>query len=147
MLVLAALWWAWAAYAWLTNYIAAEEDRERLLMLAVMGAFLVAALAVPEAFGDDALAVRASPTPPRAGSTSSSSPRPTTTSTPGEAIRRLSRTALPAPLLLIVRGLPRRPRPGGRLGRSRSSTDFAGPYIFGVRGFRVSPATSPSGSR
>ena len=26
MLVLAALWWAWAAYAWLTNYVAAEED-------------------------------------------------------------------------------------------------------------------------
>jgi low temperature requirement protein LtrA len=47
MLVLSALWWAWAAYAWLTNYIAAEEDRERLLMLAVMGAFLVAALATP----------------------------------------------------------------------------------------------------
>jgi len=34
LLVLAALWWAWGAYAWLTNYIAAEEDRERLLMFA-----------------------------------------------------------------------------------------------------------------
>src|SRR5919106_1094211 len=56
MLVLVALWWAWGAYAWLTNYVAAEEDRERLLILAVMGAFLVAALAVPEAFDDDALA-------------------------------------------------------------------------------------------
>ena len=55
MLVLAALWWAWAAYAWLTNYIAAEEDRERLLMLAVMGAFLITALAAPEAFGEHAL--------------------------------------------------------------------------------------------
>src|SRR5215216_1692227 len=54
MLVLAALWWAWGAYAWLTNYIAADEDRERLLMFAVMGAFLVAALAVPHAFGRDA---------------------------------------------------------------------------------------------
>src|SRR5918993_412559 len=55
LLVLAALWWAWGAYAWLTNYIAAEEDRERLLMFAVMGAFLVAALAVPNAFGAAAL--------------------------------------------------------------------------------------------
>ena len=43
------------AYAWLTNYIAADEGVERLLMFAVMGAFLVAALAVPQAFGDDAL--------------------------------------------------------------------------------------------
>jgi len=55
MLVLAALWWAWGAYAWLTNYVAAEEDRERLLILAVMGAFLVTALGAPGAFGDDAL--------------------------------------------------------------------------------------------
>src|SRR5689334_15203899 len=55
MLVLAALWWAWAAFAWLTNYVAAEEDRERLLMLAVMGAFLITALAAPAAFGDHAL--------------------------------------------------------------------------------------------
>ena len=55
MLVLSALWWAWAAYAWLTNYVAAEEDRERLLLLAVMGAFLVTALAVPQALGDEAL--------------------------------------------------------------------------------------------
>ena len=45
MLVLAALWWAWGAYAWLTNYIDTEQDLERLLMLAAMGAMLVAALA------------------------------------------------------------------------------------------------------
>src|SRR5918992_719384 len=55
MLVLTALWWAWGAYAWLTNYIAADEGLERLLMFAAMGAFLITALAVPEAFGDDAL--------------------------------------------------------------------------------------------
>ena len=30
MLVLAALWWAWGAYAWLTNYIAADEGQARL---------------------------------------------------------------------------------------------------------------------
>ena len=78
MLILAALWWAWAAYAWLTNYIAADEGVERLLMFAAMGAFLIAALAVPQAFGDDKL-VFASPTRPRAGCTSSSSPRRTTT--------------------------------------------------------------------
>ena len=55
MLVLIALWWAWGAYAWLTNYIAADEGYERLLMFAVMGAILIAALAVPHAFGRDAL--------------------------------------------------------------------------------------------
>ena len=45
MLVLIALWWCWGAYAWLTNYIAADEGVERLLMFAVMGAILIAALA------------------------------------------------------------------------------------------------------
>src|SRR5215211_2945699 len=55
MLLMIALWWAWGAYAWLTNYVAAEQDREGLLVFAAMCAFLIAALAVPEAFDDDAL--------------------------------------------------------------------------------------------
>ena len=58
MLVLIALWWAWGAYAWLTNYIAADEGVERLLIFAVMGAMLIAALAVPHAFGERRAAVR-----------------------------------------------------------------------------------------
>jgi hypothetical protein len=56
MPVLAALWWAWSAYAWLTNTINPEEGVVRLAMFASMGAMLVAALAVPNAFGSDALA-------------------------------------------------------------------------------------------
>ena len=55
MLVLAALWWAWAAYAWLTSTTDVDEGGVRLTMLASMGAMLVAALAVPGAFGDDAV--------------------------------------------------------------------------------------------
>jgi low temperature requirement protein LtrA len=56
LLVLAALWWAWSAYAWLTNTTNPEEGAVRLAMFASMAAMLVAALAVPDAFGDDALA-------------------------------------------------------------------------------------------
>ena len=52
MLVLGALWWAWAAYAWLTNTLNPEEGAVRLAVFGAMGAMLVAALAVPEAFGD-----------------------------------------------------------------------------------------------
>ena len=51
MLVLAALWWAWTGYAWLTNALEPEEAKVRLGMFAAMAAMLVAALAVPEAFG------------------------------------------------------------------------------------------------
>jgi low temperature requirement protein LtrA len=54
MLVLGALWWAWAAYAWLTNTINPEEGAVRVAMFAAMGAMLIASLAVPDAFGDDA---------------------------------------------------------------------------------------------
>ncbi len=52
MLVLGALWWAWAAYAWLTNTLNPEEGAVRLAVFAAMGAMLVVALAVPEAFDD-----------------------------------------------------------------------------------------------
>ncbi len=55
MLVLAVLWWAWTAYAWLTSVIDPEEDATRLTMFAAMAAMLVASLCVPEAFGDLAL--------------------------------------------------------------------------------------------
>lgn len=55
MLVVAALWWAWAVYTWLTSAIDVDEGGVRLTMLAAMGAMLIVALAVPGAFGDDAV--------------------------------------------------------------------------------------------
>jgi low temperature requirement protein LtrA len=55
MLVLVALWWAWTGYAWLTSTMDVDEGGVRLAMLAAMGALLFVALAVPGAFGDDAV--------------------------------------------------------------------------------------------
>jgi low temperature requirement protein LtrA len=55
MLVLSALWWAWASYSWLTNTVNAEEGATRAVMIAAMAATLVASLAVPGAFGSEAL--------------------------------------------------------------------------------------------
>jgi low temperature requirement protein LtrA len=55
MLVLAALWWAWSVYAWLTSTMDVDEGGVRLTMLASMGAMFGVALAVPGAFGDDAV--------------------------------------------------------------------------------------------
>jgi low temperature requirement protein LtrA len=51
LLILAALWWAWAAYAWLTNTVDPEMGAVWGAMLLAMGAMFVAALAVPDAFG------------------------------------------------------------------------------------------------
>jgi low temperature requirement protein LtrA len=50
LLVLAALWWAWTGYAWLTNLLEPEEGPVRAGMFGAMAAMLVVALAVPEAF-------------------------------------------------------------------------------------------------
>ena len=55
LLLLGALWWAWAAYAWLTNTLDPEEGAVRLAVFGSMAAMLVVALAVPTAFGGDAL--------------------------------------------------------------------------------------------
>ncbi len=55
LLVLGMLWWSWVGYAWLTSVVDPEEGTVRLVMFVAMGAFLVAALCVPGAFGDDAL--------------------------------------------------------------------------------------------
>ena len=51
LLILVALWWAWAAYAWLTNTIDPGQGSVWGSLLVAIGAMFIAALAVPEAFG------------------------------------------------------------------------------------------------
>jgi low temperature requirement protein LtrA len=135
MLVLAMLWWAWAAYSWLTNYIAADEGKERLLMFGVMGAFLISALAAPQAFGDDALIFALAYAAARwlhififAEANDDVNA--------GMAIRRLARTAIPGPALLIAAAFLDPPWQAA-VWVLALAIDFAGPYVFGVRGFQV----------
>jgi low temperature requirement protein LtrA len=56
LLILTALWWAWASYAWLTNAIDPSEELILAVVLAAVAAMFIAALAVPEAFGDEGVA-------------------------------------------------------------------------------------------
>jgi low temperature requirement protein LtrA len=56
LLILAALWWAWAAYAWLTNTVDPGVGVVWGVVLVAMGAMFVAALAVPDAFGPHGVA-------------------------------------------------------------------------------------------
>jgi low temperature requirement protein LtrA len=55
LLVLAAIWWAWGSYAWLTNTIDPDEGAPRVVIFGAMAAMLVVALAIPGAFEADAL--------------------------------------------------------------------------------------------
>ena len=55
LLVLALLWWSWVAYSWFTSVLDPEEGVVRLIVFAVMAAFLIAALCIPSVFDGLAL--------------------------------------------------------------------------------------------
>ena len=55
LLVLGVLWWSWVGYSWLTSVVNPEEGVVRFAIFGAMAALLVAALCVPQAFGDLAL--------------------------------------------------------------------------------------------
>ena len=55
MLVLAAVWWTWNGYSWLTSTADVDEGGVRLVMLAATAVMLGLALSVPHAFTSDAL--------------------------------------------------------------------------------------------
>ena len=137
MLVLAAMWWAWSVYAWLTSAMDVDEGGVRLVMLAAMAAMFGVALAVPGAFGDDAVffgvayllvrllhlvlsALVARDDPDRLG-----------------ALVRFAPTAVVGPLLLVLAGFVE--------GNARVAIwlvalaiDYLGPVVIGVgRGWRV----------
>ena len=54
--MLAVIWWMYDGYAWLTNAIATDLLRFRLLLLGGMGGFLIIALAIPTAYAGQGLA-------------------------------------------------------------------------------------------
>jgi low temperature requirement protein LtrA len=52
-LILFVLWWMYDGFAWLTNNVSTASTSRRVLLLCAMAAFLVIAVAVPDAFGHD----------------------------------------------------------------------------------------------
>ena len=57
LLVFGVLWWMYGGYVWLGNARTPSRAPERLLMLVGMGGFLIMALAIPEAFFRDGVAL------------------------------------------------------------------------------------------
>src|ERR1700712_4498906 len=54
-LLLLVVWWSWNYTTWVTNELDPELPVIRLLMIALMLASLLMAVAIPHAFGEDAL--------------------------------------------------------------------------------------------
>jgi low temperature requirement protein LtrA len=57
LLVFGVLWWMYGGYVWLATARTPSQTPERLLMLVGMGGFLIMALAIPEAFSQDGVAL------------------------------------------------------------------------------------------
>ncbi|MEV4623005.1 low temperature requirement protein A [Asanoa sp. NPDC049573] len=53
VLMLGLIWWMYSGYAWLTNAVAPSSTFRRSMLLIGMAGFLVIALSIPEAFGDN----------------------------------------------------------------------------------------------
>jgi low temperature requirement protein LtrA len=138
MLVLAAVWWAWGGYAWLTNSLHSDDGIARLGLMAAMAAMLIAALAVPGAFTVDSIvfgfayfAVRAIHIAVYAYGAPDANNR--------EAILTLAPGLLAAPALIAVAGF----LDGGAaaaLWIVALLLDYGTPYLRDVSGFTVSPS-------
>src|SRR4051812_48762794 len=139
LLVLAALWWGWAAYAWLTNHVSGEDGRARVVVFIAMGAMVLVALAVPEAFDAHALLFALAYLVMRMAHLAlywvSSLEDPDV----HVAVGRLLPTAITGPLLLVAAAFT-----GGGLQAAlwiaALALDYGGPYVTGVAGYRVPPA-------
>ena len=139
LLVLSVLWWAWAAYAWLTNTIDPEEGVVRLAMFGAMGAMLIASLAVPDVFGDDALLFAFA-----YGAVRLAHLVLYTVAGWGDrdllsAVSRLGvGSALGVGLLFVAAGLDGKPQVA--VWAVALLADLLGPYVGGGRGWRLAPA-------
>ena len=136
--VLALLWWAWSSYAWLTNSIDPEEGVSRLVVFAAMGALMIVSLAVPHAFGADALAFGLAYASVRGLHLALYAFAARDDPELHDAIVRLARPALAASALIVLAAAFN--------GAAQAAlwvlallVDYAGVALSGVRGWRVHP--------
>jgi low temperature requirement protein LtrA len=137
--ILMALWFAWTGYVWFGNTAGSDEGAVRVVLLAVMGPLLIASLAVPHAFGKDALVFGAAYFLVRGMHIvgyrilARGDPRLT------GLVARLAWTILPAAALILAAGI--------LTGTGRAACwaaaltiDYGGLLLTGTEGWRVEPA-------
>jgi low temperature requirement protein LtrA len=138
LLILSSIWWAWGAYAWLTNEVDGSRNGVRLAMFGAMAGMLVAALAIPRAFEDDAgifagayLVVRILHIALFAAGTDNVDVR--------MATRALAPTALLAPAILLI-GAQLDGWVQVALWLLALGIDYIGGGLRGIEGWRLSPS-------
>jgi len=139
MLVLAVLWWAWAAYAWLTSVIDPEEGAVRVAFFGAMAAMLIVALCVPKAFDDRALAFAIAYGVVRIGHLALY----VIASRDDPSLRRsVLNIAVSAPIAvgLLVAASALDGLAQGALWVIAIAFDMLGPAFFGLEGWRLMPA-------
>ena len=139
LLVLAALWWGWAAYAWLTNHVAGEDFRARLVVFVSVAAMVLVALAVPEAFGDHGLLFALGYLVMRMAHLGLYWVASREEAEVHVAVARLLPTAVTGPLLLVAAAFADGPLQAG-LWLLALAIDYGGPLVRGVAGYRVHAA-------
>jgi low temperature requirement protein LtrA len=139
MVILGVLWWAWVGYAWLTSVVEPEETLVRFAIFGAMAAMLLVALSIPQAFGDWGLLFAVAYAVVRLaqvvllGLAGSEDPRLRRSVITGLAWS----TAVGTGLLVgaafadgVLQGL---------LWLVALLIDLAGPFLFGVEGWRLEP--------
>jgi low temperature requirement protein LtrA len=138
LMLLGALWWAWAAYAWLTNTLNPEEGAVRLAVFGAMAAMLIVSLAAPNAFGTDGVAFGVAYFIVRALHLVLYAIAGRRDRDLLRAVARLVPTATIGPTLLLVagflEGVPQLATWGAAL-----AVDYLGVLVGHMRGWRVSP--------
>jgi low temperature requirement protein LtrA len=136
--IMAVLWFAWSGYAWLGNTAEADEGSVRLLLLAAMGAMLIASLAVPHAFGSDGLIFGVAYLVVRLLHVGTYALVDRHDAALAGVVGRLASTMLPAAALLVAAGA----LDGGARAAcwiAALAVDYGGIMIRGVEGWRISP--------
>jgi low temperature requirement protein LtrA len=137
--ILGALWWAWSGFAWLGNTAGTDEGLTRVVLLGVTGPLLVASLAVPGAFGEDALLFGIAFFVVRVMHIGAYAVLARGDPRLSYVVLRLARSVLPATGLLVVAGaVPGTTRAlcwAGAL-----AIDYGGLWLGGTEGWRVNAA-------
>jgi low temperature requirement protein LtrA len=136
MAILVVLWWAWCGYAWLGNSAASDDGLFRVTLLAAMAAMLIASLAVPHAFGRDALVFGVAYATVRVLHIAAYWLLSRDDAELRLVVGALTRSMLPASTLVVIAGLVHGDL-RGVLWAVAIAWDLGALYVFGVEGWRV----------